>query len=232
MRLNAASAPPFPHLAGGRLLPAPDLLFPVLLKGRLAEAVTRRGLAPEALTLEILHGGCLRTVPVLVRLKPDGFFSLSLRHSHDPIAPQPADPVILRLTATLTDGRSQSAERALTGASLARVPRHILAGGQMVSGVVIAGAPFALNLTFEPAPVSLYGTVIAYRDPTRPVPDALVSAGDLGARTDRFGNFRLGPLPPLPSLVVNITKAGTSANYAFQPDFDRAVNLAAFSLDA
>ena len=210
----------------------PDLLRPLFVKGRVAEAVTQRGLAPAKLILEMLHNGCLHPVPVQANLKAEGYFTLSLPDCRDLISPSLEQAVILRLTATLKDGRRQTAERALTGASLARIPREVVVGDQTVQGVVIAGAPFALNLNFDPAPVSLYGTVIAYRDPTRPVADALVSAGPLGARTDRFGNFHLGPLPPIASLMVNITKAGTSANYAFHPDFDRAVNLAAFSLDA
>lgn len=56
---------------------------------------------------------------------------------------------------------------------------------------------------------------------------AAFSEGNVG-----YADFCLGPLPPVASLTLNITKAGTSANYAFQPDFDKAVNLAAFSLDA
>lgn len=202
----------------------------VLLAGRIAETVTGRPLVAAAARLEVLEAGAARALPADFRQDPSGWYAFST--SGLPALPTPplTGPASLRLTVTLADGRVRQGLAALDDAGLARVARVIRFGSAGFAATVLAGAPFALDLTFDPAAIALSGMVIGDHDPAQPVANASVSMGALAATTGSDGRFRLGPLPVASVLSISVDHGATHASFPFRPDYSTPLNHTELSI--
>ena len=203
----------------------------VLVKGRVSETLTGRGLSQFDLMLDLIRGSGTHQLPVEPAIKPQGYFGLSMSGPGSDMVLPAAEPVTLRLSVTLPDGRARSVEIALTGADLTPVNQPFSIGGGTQTALTVPAAPVRLDCAFDPLPVTLFGTVIANNDPAVPVAGATITAGTLSDTSDARGNFRLGPLPLLASLDVSIIQGPDSETFAFRPDFTTRTNTAIFSLE-
>lgn len=204
----------------------------VIVKGRISEGLTRRGLSPSRVSLEIERAdGRRRAVPAALALRDGGYYSLSMSEGAGLPEPPLAEALVLHLSVRLPDGREAALNLGLTGADLARQTRVIDLDGRAFGAPVIAGAPFVLDVVMDPLPVTLTGTLVADHDPARPIAGATVAIGPLVTLTDTSGRFRLTPLPVASPLTITVSRAGTDTDFVFHPDFTSRANSAALSLD-
>lgn len=200
-----------------------------IVTGRIAERVTERPLNVSAARLQILQDGAPRDIPATFGHRAGGWFTM-LPRGDDLPAPAHDAALELRLTVTLADGRSGAGSVALNGADLARIPRDIASGGAIFTAQAIAGAPFAIDIAFDPAPVWLSGVVIGNSDPAIPVAGASINIDKLTTTTDASGRFRIGPLPVAPEIEILVTHDGTETRFRHRPDFTRPQNMAELSI--
>lgn len=204
----------------------------LLLSGRIADAISSaRLLTTPALAVTDADRPA-RALGLLLRLLPDGLFSVSL----DPRGSLPPAAVTLRLTVTAPGYQEAVADVALSAADLARVPGTVMVGGDSEPVTRLASAPVVQDIFLMPQPVTLAGRIVAADDPAVPIAGASVrvtAPSQMGpALTDAAGYFTLPSVPVAAELTLEISAPGRQAATPTVPlDYRTPTNRREFALE-
>lgn len=202
----------------------------VLASGRVADAVTGRGLDGFDITLRFTHGGGSGELPGALALKPDGWFAVQLR----PAAQMPdlatVGPVTLTVRVTVPGRPPVEARQVVDGSELALVERSVRVSDTETVVEYVAGAPFTFSITLPPQPVALAGMVVRDHDPDVPVAGVELRADDgPPVVTDARGRFFLPALPVAESVTLALIEGEDQSVITYRPDFSRPVNTVTLS---
>lgn len=157
-----------------------DDLLPVrqtIASGRAAERITGRALTGLSATLSFRVGtGLFRPLPARFHSRAEGYFAFGLIPARDLPDVGGAPSVTLRADFERTGGAPAAVEATVPGAALALEEIERDLGGRTVRIERIAGAPFDLSLSVDPAPVALAGIVLRDHDPAAPAVGVTVIA--------------------------------------------------------
>ena len=199
--------------------------------GRAAERITERGLTGLFATLAYRAGnGPMRRLRTRFHLRSEGYFAFELVPERD-MPTLAAEPhVTLRADFERVGAASVAVERIVDGPDLTldEVERNV--GGRTIKVQRIAGAPFDLSLTVDPAAVALAGMVLRDHDPAAPIEGVRVTAGPASAVTDSAGRFLLPALPLLAEVELEIEVGHTLTPHVYRIDYETPVNRVTLSL--
>lgn len=197
----------------------------VLVRGRIADQVTGRGLRPSAVLLSFRHAAGAGVLPGALTLAADGWYALHLV----PAAQMPdlsaAGTVTFTARITVTGREPVEVSRDVAGGDLAvvDVPVEIDGADRVVARVT--GAPLELSAVLAPPPVALDGIVLRDHDPERPAAGVTVRVEGAGAdeTTDAGGRFFLSPLPVAASVLLHLTDGAATSTARVHVDHSRPV---------
>jgi hypothetical protein len=206
----------------------PDRTVPlrqVLVRGRIADQVTGRGLRPSAVQLTFRHAAGTGPLPGALTLAADGWYALHLAPAAQLPDLSAAGPVTLTARITVAGRVPVEVSRDVAGADLAvtEVPVEVDGAERRVTRV--AGAPFELSAVLAPRPVALDGIVLRDHDPERPAAGVTVRLDGAGAgeTTDAGGRFFLSPLPAALSVLLHLTDGAATSTARVVVDHSRPV---------
>jgi hypothetical protein len=211
-----------------------DDLLPVrqtIASGRAAERITGRALTGLSATLSFRVGtGLFRPLPAQFHSRAEGYFAFGLIPGRDLPGVSAAPSVTLRAEFERAGAAPAAVEATVPGAALALEEIEQDLGGRTVRIERIAGAPFDLSLSVDPAPVALAGMVLRDHDPAAPAAGVTVTAGSASAVTDSGGRFFLPALPLLAEVALHLTDGPTTKTQTFHIDYETPVNRVSLSL--
>lgn len=203
----------------------------LLLRGRVSEAITGRGLAPSEIRVEAEQGAVRAALPVTITHKPGGWYGAHLvpRGVWPVFAPAP--DVTLWVTFTLPGRAPSLLSQTVSASALDLTSVALSLAGQPVHADRISGAPFDFSLSLDPLPVALAGTVIRDHDPSDPIAGVTLTAAPAApVLSDAQGQFFIPALPVLEQVQIGLSTGGPVTNVTLTPDYARRVNMATLSL--
>lgn len=207
----------------------------LLVTGRIADAVSGRGIDDAALSLayDAAGSGAFRPLRAVLARRADGWFAFHLapRHLPPPIGAFPA--LRLAVEAARHTGAVRTIAAPPADLAIAEETRMVL--GHPVSFARIAGAPFRQSVALDPRPVALEVTVLVAGDPADPAIGATVEMLTLpggSALTDASGSASFAALPVVAAATFRVTRGGTVSQHVVRPDFALPVNRVVFAVPA
>ncbi len=198
----------------------------VLIKGRIIETVTNRPIRPIDFSVELSGDGAARRLSGVPVFKPSGHYAFSIHSSHE--VPQPSGAVTITVAVTLADGQVVSESLALDHTDFATSDTGFGSAGRMATS--IPNAPFEIDLTVDPKPLTLTGHVVIDHDADAPAVGATIVLGPLSTTVDGQGDFRLHPVPLSARQTLTITHNGADHDQIFVPDFSSSNNFQSYSI--
>ncbi len=203
----------------------------VLVRGRIGETITGRGLEGASVELRAVQGGTTALLPVAMAMKPGGWYAAHLAPGRVWPVFAPVPDVTLEAEIAVPGRAPVILSQSVAPAELALVREPRTIGGTAVEVERIAGAPFAFDLDVPPLPVALAGTVIRDNDPADPFAGVSVSAlGVAPVFTDAAGKFFIAGLPVLETVLLSLDGGSGPVGFPFHPDYARRVNSVTLSL--
>jgi hypothetical protein len=196
----------------------------VLARGRVADALSGRGLPRPEVTLRFRHSGGSGVLPTTLALRADGWFALHVSPADVPDLGG-SGPITVTARITVAGREPVELERVVDGARFARTTIAVDVLGTTSSAEVLAGPPLDLVVAIPPRPVALQGVVLRDHDPERPAAGVQVRADDgPDVTTDAAGRFVLAELPVAETVTLTVAENGQESSTPFRPDHSRPIN--------
>lgn len=197
----------------------------VLVRGRIADQVTGRGLRPAAVLLAFRQAARTGVLPCALTVAADGWYALHLAPAVQlPVLPS-AGTVTLTARITVTGREPVEVSRDVAGADLAVVDVPVEIDGAECVVTRVTRAPFELSAVLAPPPVALDGIVLRDHDPDRPAAGVTVrvEGAGTGVTTDAGGRFFLSPLPAAAGVLLHLTDGAATSTARLHVDRSRPV---------
>ena len=206
----------------------------LLVTGRIADAISDRGIAAEiALEYDAAGTGGFRPLPARLAHRADGWFGFHLAPRHLP--PPTGDDPALRLTISAPGHLGAVHTIILAPLELALEETTRAIAGHQVTLQRIVGAPFRQSAALQPRAVALDVTVLEAGDPASPVAGATVEMLTLpgGSHvTGADGGCRFSPLPVVAAVEFRVIRGLEVTQHRVRPAFDTPLNRAVFAVPA
>ncbi len=204
-----------------------------LVKGRMSETITGRGLEIADAALESGQDGQSAPIPAKLVTKPGGYFALQLDPGRDMPDLAGGGAVTLTMHLILSGRDPVEVARVVHPADLAVADHEVTAAGRTVTVKTVAGAPLDFSTALPPAAVALAGTLLRDHDPSDPITGVEVRAdGGAPAVTDAGGRFFIAALPVAEIVTLTLREGADETSVPFRPDYALRINTITLSLDS